>query len=127
MALDLYRHNLLHHQITDDLQRHGCRQHHVADVIGEEELDVVGIRVKHEDCNPNWDASQRGGRHLTVRADGANASTQFETFSNDVGQLVQDFRQVAASTLLQKDGGHKKVTIEQGHTFGQSLKSDVER
>ncbi len=59
-------------------------------------------------------------------ADRANAAAQLEAFANHVGQLVQNFRQVAAGALLQQHGGDKEVHVERGHPLGQFLQRDFD-
>ena len=54
-------------------------------------------------------------------------AAQFESFANHVGQLVQDFRQVSARTLLQQHGRNEEVHVQRGHALGQLLKRHIQR
>src|ERR1700686_529248 len=90
MALDLDIHNLLHDAVADQLQHDGPAQHHVAYVVFEEELAVVGIGIEHKDRHRDRDAAQGSGGHFSVRAYGADASAKLESLANYIGQLVQN-------------------------------------
>src|SRR5712691_624372 len=123
MALDLDFHDLLHDEVADDLQRHGRAQHDVADVVGEEELDVVRIGVKHQNRNGDRNQAERGGGHAAVRADCADASAELEALADHIGQLVQNLSQVDARTLLQQHCRDEEVDIERRYALGQLLQS----
>src|SRR5579864_6494305 len=112
MTLNLDFHDLLHDEVADNLQRHGRAQHNVADVVGEEELDVIRIGVEHENRHRDGNQAERGGRHAAMRADGPDASAELEALADHVGQLVQNLSQVAARALLQQHGRNEEVDIE---------------
>ncbi len=62
-----------------------------------------------------------------MRADGADAAAQLEALPDHVGQLVQNFGQVAAGALLQQHRGNEEVHVERGHALGQLLQRHLQR
>src|SRR5258706_1036333 len=123
MALDLDFHDLLHDEVADDLQRHGRAQHDVADVVGEEELDVVRVGETQKTRHGDRNQAERGGGHAAVRADSADASAKLEALGDHIGQLVQNLSQVAARTLLQQHCRDEEVDIERRYALGKLLQS----
>src|SRR5271170_2250257 len=118
---------MLDDQIADDLQHDGASDHQVADVIGEKELHIVGIDIKHDHRDAERNGGERNSRHASMRADSAYAAAQLKTFPDHIGQLVQNFREIAASPFLQQDGGNKEMYIEQRNARSEFLESDLER
>src|SRR5260370_29501590 len=117
MELNLDIHDLSHDEVADYLQPDRCAQHDVAYVIGEKKLDVIRIGVKHQHRYRDRNAAQRRRRHLAVRAHRADAAAQLETLANHVGQLVQDFRQVAARALLEQDRRHEEAPVQRRYAL----------
>src|ERR1700685_1436451 len=74
MALNLDGRDLPHDQISGDLQRDRAAQHHVADIVGEKELHVIRVGVKHEHRDADRNTTESDSCHAPVRADSADAA-----------------------------------------------------
>ena len=44
-----------------------------------------------------------------------------ETLANDVGKVVENFRQVASRVALNGNRGHEELHVEQRHPLGQRV------
>ncbi len=62
-----------------------------------------------------------------MRAHRADAAAQLETLANHVGQLVQDFRQVAARALLQQDRRHEEMHVQRRYALRKFLQRHFDR
>src|SRR6185295_4712786 len=121
MGSNLDIHDFFHDHVTQQLQADADAHHDVADLIFKEELHVLGIGVEHQNGDRDRNTAQRSRGHASVRADRADAAAQLEAFPNYVGELVQNFCQVAAGALLQQHGRYKEVHVQRGNTLGQAL------
>src|SRR5665213_2517591 len=115
LDLDFDIHDLLHDAVTDQLQGYGRAQHDLAYVVSEENLDVLGIGIEHQHGDRHRNQAERGSGHFSMGADRSDSSAQLEALADHIGQLVQNFRQIAAGALLQEHGRDKEVHVERRH------------
>src|ERR1700721_3461800 len=89
MALNLDRRDVLHNEVANDLQENRDAHHDVADVVQEEEPDVVRIGIKHEHRYADRNATESDTGHPPMRPEGADAPPYFEPPPNPEGRFVR--------------------------------------
>src|SRR5436305_11189823 len=124
---DLDGHNFANNSVAEQLQPDGAAGHNVAHIVLEKEADVVRIGVEHENRHPERNTAQGQSGHPSVRADGTDLASQLEALTNDIGELVQDFRKVPAGTLLQQHRRDEELHIQHGNALGQFLQRHFQR
>ncbi len=114
-------------KISNDLQGHRAAQHHIADIVQEEEPHIIRVGVESKHRYPDGNATERDARHPPVSADGADAAAQLEPLPDHVREFVQNLGQIAARALLQQHRGNEEVHVQRRNALGQFLQRHVQR
>src|ERR1700722_7782613 len=107
------------HEISDRLQYDAGDQQGMADGIGEQRTNETGIEHEHDGNYDGWHAHQQRHGKTAMGRGHPYLGLNFETLADDIGQIVKNLGEVAASLALQHNRGDEKLYVDQGHALGE--------
>src|SRR5208337_2362677 len=93
---DLDPYDPANHEVTDRLQYHSAYNQGVADRVGEQGVNVARTGGEHDSHNDGGQSHQQHHGEPSLSGVNAHLPQNFEALANHIGQIVKNFRQVAA-------------------------------
>src|SRR5262245_24213917 len=100
IALYLDLDDLFDPEIPDRLHDRGGAEEHVADPLAEEQLHVLGVDERQGDGQERRQRQQHVAGQASVRGVDADLAQDLEPLADDVREVLEDLRQVAARLAL---------------------------
>src|SRR5579863_2134555 len=116
-SLNLNTNDLAYHEISNGLQRDSGDEQRVADRIFKQRVDESAIQKQHRANNDRGHPHQQGHGQASLRCVDAHLTLNLETFTDDVGEVVENLRQIAARFALQHHRSHKELDVHQRHAI----------
>src|SRR5271165_190553 len=115
--------NLANHEVTHGLQGDAGHQQGMANGIVKKRFDELRAE-DGENGHHGWrHGHQQGHGEAALGGVDPNLALDLEALADDVGQVVENFGEVAAGFALEHDGGDEEFDIDQGHALGEVHKS----
>src|SRR5579871_5776026 len=111
--------NLPDHEISHRLQTDSGYQQGVANWISKQWMDEITIDGQHHDHNDGRHSHQQGHSEASLGGVNAHLALNLEALADDIGEIVENFGQVAARLALQHDCGDKEFHIDKGNALRQ--------
>src|SRR5437764_10556899 len=117
ISSDLNLNDPSNYKISDRLQHDPCSEQRMADGIVKQRADETRIHNQHGH-NDGWrKAHQQHHSEPPLRGVNPHLTQYLEALTDHVGQIVQNFRQVATGFTLQHDRGDEKLHIHKRYAF----------
>src|SRR5580698_5719939 len=119
--------NLADYKVSNGLQGNTDYQQSVSNRIIKERPDELrtehGKNCHHGRRHPH----EQGHGEAALRGVNPHLALNLEALADYVGQIVEDFSQVAAGFALQHDGGDEELHVHQGDALGEIHKGVAHR
>ena len=102
-------------------------QHQPARALGEEQVHVFGVDEHQRDGEERRQSQQHVAGHAAVRRVDAHLAENLEPLAHDVGEVVEDLREVAAGLALDEHGGREEPHVEERHADRQVVQRVLQR
>src|SRR6185503_499882 len=99
--------------VADALHHDRAHQHHLAHALAEEQLHVLRVDEIQGGRERGRQRHQDIAGESAVRRVGADIPLNLEALADDVGEPVENLREVAAGVALDQDGGDEEPDVEQ--------------
>ena len=99
----------------------GDGQHLLAQRVGEQQRDVLGIELVDGDEQHQRQGQEDDAGEAAFAGQGLDLPPDAEAVADQAADLVEDFGQVAARLPLQDHGGDEEPQVEVGDALGQAV------
>src|ERR1700722_15978236 len=111
--------NFSDHKIAHGLQSDAKHEQGVADGVIKKWADKIRAEYQKNGDHGRGHGHKQGHGKAPLRGVYADLALDLEALADNVGQVVENFSQVAAGFALQHDGGDKEFYVDQGDALGE--------
>ena len=102
-------------------------QQHLAHALAEQQVHVLRVDERQRDAEHRRQRQQHVAGEAAVRRVDPHLAQNLEALADDVREVLEDLRQVAAGLALDQDRGREEPHVEQRHAHGQVLERVLHR
>ena len=125
--LTLGYYNLANHQRTEQLRDDAADEHLLAQLVGEQQHQVVGVHAVHDGEQHRRQRQQHDAGQPAFAGERLDLAPNLEPLADQVADLVEDFGQVTTRLPLQDDGRGEELEVEVGNALGEVFERFLER
>src|SRR5947207_8343675 len=119
VTLHLDLDDLLNPDIANDLHHDRRREHHLAHMLAKQRLHVFRVDERERDRQKRRQREQHPPGEATVRSVDPHLPPNLESLADDVREVVENLRKIAAGLSLNQDGSDEKADVEHLDAIGE--------
>ena len=104
-----------------------AEQHHLAHALAKEQVHVLRVDEGQRDTEHRREREQDVTGEPAVRGVDPHLAQDLEPFTDDVREVLENLREVAAGFPLDEHRGRKEANVERRHANGQVVERVLER